>query len=64
MRRLIYLMILIFVFCGCATRSEKFSNGKVYLEYDIIFNKDKGSFYVPLEWIGKQEEEEVEERSE
>jgi len=63
MRRLIYSMILIFAFCGCATRSEKFSNGKVYVEYDIIFDKDKGSFYVPLEWIGRQEEERAEEKN-
>ncbi|MBL7132320.1 MAG: hypothetical protein ISS45_13150 [Candidatus Omnitrophica bacterium] len=53
MRRLIYSMILIFAFCGCATRSGQFSNGREYVEYDIIFDKEEGNFHVPLEWVGR-----------
>ena len=54
----LFLSILIlFLIAGCATRARRLDNGREYLEYDIVFDRDSGRFYVPLKWIEEEEYE-------
>lgn len=52
-----YLFLLIFIpllLTGCATKSGHFADGPEYKEYDVLFDRDVGEFYVPLEWTEEQ----------
>jgi hypothetical protein len=51
------LLLVLFLIPGCATRAGKLDNGREYLEYDVIFDRDSSSFHVPLKWIDEQEYE-------
>jgi len=50
-------LLMLFLITGCATRSGKLNDTREYIEYDVLFDRDRGRFYVPLKWIKDQEYE-------
>ena len=56
MNPLLLPILILFLLSGCATRSRCLTDGREYMEYDVLLDQDKGEFYVPLRWIKEQEE--------
>ena len=48
---------MLLLITGCATRSGKLDDTREHIEYDVLFDRDRTRFYVPLSWIKDQEYE-------